>query len=125
MDASVLVVSLYFGALVGGFAIVGAWETLAPARPARAPLRERWTANLGLLALNHGILPILLPVSNGAAAWFATERGWGFMNVVALPPAAAFALTLVALDAGGLITIRCGGTSAQTDFIVDILGFTL
>lgn len=33
--------------------------------------------------------------------------------------------TLVALDAGGLITIRCGGTSAQTDFIVDILGFTL
>jgi sterol desaturase/sphingolipid hydroxylase (fatty acid hydroxylase superfamily) len=99
VDASVLVVSLYFGALVGGFAIVGAWETLAPARPARAPLRERWTANLGLLALNHGILPFLLPVSNGAAAWYATERGWGFMNVVALPPAAAFALTLVALDA--------------------------
>ncbi len=99
MDASVLVVSLYFGALVGGFAVVGAWETLAPARPARAPLRERWTANLGLLALNHGILPFLLPISNGAAAWFASERGWGFMNVVALPPAAAFALTLVALDA--------------------------
>lgn len=99
MDAPILVVSLYLGALVGGFAVVGVWETLAPARAARAPLRARWLANLGLLALNHGVVPLAMPLSNAGAAWFASERGWGLLNAVALPPAAAFLVTLVVLDA--------------------------
>jgi hypothetical protein len=47
MDAPLLVVSLYLGALVGGFAVVGVWETLSPARAARAPLRDRWRATWG------------------------------------------------------------------------------
>lgn len=33
--------------------------------------------------------------------------------------------TLVAVDAAGLITVRCGGTGAATDFIVDIIAFSL
>ena len=99
MDAPVLVVSLYLGALVGGFAVVGVWETLSPARAARAPLRGRWLANLGLLAINHGVLPLAMPLSNAGAAWFASERGWGLLNAVPVPHAAAFVVTLVALDA--------------------------
>ncbi|CAG0956734.1 hypothetical protein BURK1_00493 [Burkholderiales bacterium] len=99
MDAPILVVSLYLGALVGGFAVVGVWETLAPARAARAPLRGRWLTNLGLLALNHGIVPLAMPLSSAGAAWFASERGWGLLNAVALPPAAALVATLVAIDA--------------------------
>ena len=92
-----LVVSLYLGALVGGFAAVGVWETWSPARAARAALCDRWCANLGLLAINHGFLPLVMPPSNAGAAWFASERGWGLLNAVAFPPGAAFVVTMVVL----------------------------
>lgn len=97
-DAPVLVASAYLATFVGGFVVVACWETLAPARAARAPLARRWPANFGLLAINHGLLPLLLPLPAAAAAWFAAERGWGLMNAFPAPAPVAFALTLVAMD---------------------------
>lgn len=98
-DAPVLVASAYLATLVGGFALVACWETLAPARGSRAPISRRWPANLGLLAINHGALPLLLPLTGAGAALVAAQRGWGWMNAIALPYPVAFAVTLLAMDA--------------------------
>lgn len=98
MDAPLVVAAVYLGALVAGFTTVAIWETVASARPPRAPLRFRWTANFALLAVNHGVLPWLTPLSNAGAAWYAQERGLGLLHAASVPPWVAFVLTLVAMD---------------------------
>jgi sterol desaturase/sphingolipid hydroxylase (fatty acid hydroxylase superfamily) len=99
LDAPLAVASAYLAVIVGGFAAVALWETSWPARSPRAPLARRWPANVGLMAINHGALPLLLPVSNAGAAWLAAERGFGLFHAIDAPPALAFVATLVAMDA--------------------------
>lgn len=98
MDVPILVASAYFVTLVGGFTLVALWETLAPARGSRAPIAKRWPANLGLLALNHGVLPFVMPLTSAGAAIVAAERGWGLMHAFPVPAPVAFVVTLVAID---------------------------
>lgn len=93
-----LVASAYLVAVAGGFAAAAVWETLAPARAAGAPISGRWPANLALMALNQGALPLLLPVTNVGAAWIASGHGWGVFHSVEWPAPAAFVATLVAMD---------------------------
>jgi hypothetical protein len=85
VDAPLAVAATYFGALVGGFALVAIWETVAAARPARVALPARWAPNLALLALNQGLLPFLTPLSNAGAAWLAGERGIGLFHALDVP----------------------------------------
>jgi len=98
VDAPLAVAATYFGALVGGFALVAIWETLAAARPARVALSARWAPNLALLAVNQGLLPFLTPLSNAGAAWLAGERGIGIFHALDVPAGLAFAATFVAMD---------------------------
>lgn len=98
MDAPLLVASAYLIALAGGFAAVAVWETIAPARVARAPISRRWPANLALMALNQGVLPLVLPVTNVGAAWIASRHGWGLLHAVEAPAVVAFVTTLLAMD---------------------------
>ncbi|MEO8484953.1 MAG: sterol desaturase family protein [Betaproteobacteria bacterium] len=99
MEASLVVAATYLSALVVGFTLVAIWETIASARPARVPLASRWTPNFALLAVNHGVLPWLTPLSNAGAAWFADERGIGLFHLIPVPKAVAWLVTFVALDA--------------------------
>jgi len=98
MDAPILVASAYLAALAGGFAAFAGWETIAPARAAHAPLARRWPANLGLMAINYGVLPLFLPLSNAGAAWLASANGWGLLHAIDVPLAVAFVATFVAMD---------------------------
>jgi sterol desaturase/sphingolipid hydroxylase (fatty acid hydroxylase superfamily) len=99
VDTSLAVAATYFAALVGGFALIGVWETVASARPARAATPPRWASNFALMAVNQGLLTALTPISNAGTAWFAGERGIGVFNVLDAPVWLAFAATLVAMDA--------------------------
>jgi hypothetical protein len=98
MDAPILVASAYLAALAGGFAAFAGWETIAPARAAHAPLARRWPANLGLMAINYGVLPLFLPLSNAGAAWLASANGWGLLHAIDVPLPVAFVATFVAMD---------------------------
>jgi sterol desaturase/sphingolipid hydroxylase (fatty acid hydroxylase superfamily) len=69
-------------------------ERLVPRRPGPLERPIRWPANLGLTALNLAALGAL-PVSFLGAAWWAETRGWGLLHQVALPAAAAIAVTLL------------------------------
>ena len=99
MEAPLTVAAVGLSALVVGFGAIAVWETLAAARVPRAPLRSRWSANFALFAVNYGVLPFLVPLSNAGAAWLAAERGIGLFHAIDLTPPLAFAATFVLLDA--------------------------
>lgn len=76
---------LYTAAVVGGFAAVAVWETVAPLRQPQAALGPRWGTNIALLAINSVVVHAVLPLTAVAAAAWAQDRGWGLLNGLAWP----------------------------------------
>jgi sterol desaturase/sphingolipid hydroxylase (fatty acid hydroxylase superfamily) len=97
----------YLVALAGAFVVVAAWETLAPLRAASAPLAQRWRHNIGLLALNQGLLQLLMPLLPLTAAAWAQQRDWGLLPLLGLPPAVALVAAVVMLDVCRWLLHRC------------------
>lgn len=88
----------YAIAFVGGFVLVAAWETLRPLRPASAPTRPRWIANIGLVVINQTLFQILLPVVGIGAAWYAQQHDIGLFPTIGMPAAVSFVIGLITLD---------------------------
>ncbi len=86
------------GAFFAVLLIMALWEVLAPRRQLAASKPVRWTNNLALVALNALVLRLLFPVGAVGVAAFASARGWGVLNLVALPAWAEGLLAVVALD---------------------------
>lgn len=80
------------------FASMLLWEVLAPRRRLSLPRLARWPSNLGILALNTVIVRVGLPTAAVGFGVFATQQGWGLLNVVALPFWLAVPLAVVLLD---------------------------
>jgi len=72
------------------------WELLAPRRDAQHR-RLRWPANLGVVALNAGVL-LLIPISAVGAALFALFNHFGLFIYLKLPLWPAIILSLLILD---------------------------
>jgi sterol desaturase/sphingolipid hydroxylase (fatty acid hydroxylase superfamily) len=70
----------------------------APRRSTALPRTARWTANLGLAALDAAIVRLLFPFVAVGMAELASARGWGLLNQVDAPPAGAALASIVALD---------------------------
>jgi len=100
MDAWILSheAALRLGFFLAIFVSMAGWEILAPRRALRERRSLRWTHNLALVALNTLAVRALLPVAAAGAAEFAAQRGMGSLNIVEVPYAWAFVLSLVALD---------------------------
>jgi sterol desaturase/sphingolipid hydroxylase (fatty acid hydroxylase superfamily) len=80
------------------FAAIAIAEIIAPRRPLTLKKSLRWFGNLSIHLVN-GILPrLLFPILPVGLAVLWARNGWGLLNVVPLPEAAAVVLTLVALD---------------------------
>jgi sterol desaturase/sphingolipid hydroxylase (fatty acid hydroxylase superfamily) len=82
----------------GVFAVMGAWEILAPRRGVELPRRLRWTGNFGLLALDTVVVRLVFPVLAVGIALLAAERGFGLLNLVQTPAWFAFLVSMAALD---------------------------
>jgi sterol desaturase/sphingolipid hydroxylase (fatty acid hydroxylase superfamily) len=84
-----------------GFALVLtamlSWQAIAPRRPA-GPLRRRWPANLGMVAIDALMLRLLFPTAGVAVALFAAERGIGLFHVLPAAEWLAVALSVVLFD---------------------------
>lgn len=80
------------------FLSVAAAELVWPRRRLSASKWKRWTGNLGVLALNGGLMRLIVPLSAVGAALWAESRGFGLLNWLdpALPVQAL--VTVVALD---------------------------
>ena len=86
--------SCFFGVLV----IIAIWEALAPRRALTDSKRRRWFVNLSLVAINTAIVRISLPVLPIGVAFMAREKGWGILNMFALPDWAKIVLAVLVLD---------------------------
>jgi sterol desaturase/sphingolipid hydroxylase (fatty acid hydroxylase superfamily) len=84
----------YGGILVG----MAVWETIAPARSRVLARWTRWPSNLGVAALNAGMMRALAAVAPLAAAAWAATAGVGLFNAFAVPFWLAAPLAVVFLD---------------------------
>jgi sterol desaturase/sphingolipid hydroxylase (fatty acid hydroxylase superfamily) len=80
------------------FALVGLWEVAAPRRALTTSWAMRWTANLGLVALNSLLLRLVLPLAAAGMAAFAAANGWGLLNHFQVPLWLAVPLAVIAMD---------------------------
>ena len=90
--------AIRLGAFVGVFALMAAWEVVAPRRARLHTRMARWSANLGLVAFNTVLLRLLLPVAAVGFATLAAQRGWGLLNNIELPAWLALVLAVAAMD---------------------------
>ena len=90
--------AIRLGAFLGIFALVALWELAAPRRTPTRPRWLRWYGNIGIAFLNTLAVRFLLPVLPVALAALAADRGWGILNLVALPFWLEIAVTVVVLD---------------------------
>ncbi len=86
--------SFFFGI----FAIMAAWEIVAPRRALTVSKTVRWANNLGLVFINSFVVRLLFPAAAVGVAAFAAEHGWGLLNYYQLPFALGAVLAIVAMD---------------------------
>ena len=86
------------GAFAAVLLVMALWEALAPRRILAYPRILRWPANLGIVIVNAALLRLAVPMAAVGLAAAASERGWGLLNQLDLPPWLALAAAVVALD---------------------------
>lgn len=94
LDAPVLT----FAVIAGVFLLFAGLEVLVPFRRPGQPRPQRWRTNLALFALDTLAVRLLVPGAMLGAALLAGERGWGLLNLFALPAWLAAVLAVLALD---------------------------
>jgi sterol desaturase/sphingolipid hydroxylase (fatty acid hydroxylase superfamily) len=90
--------AIRLGFFVGMLALIGAWEIVAPRRALTLSKAQRWSANLGLVALNTVLLRVIFPLAGAGMAAFCAENGWGILNHFQVPAILAVPLAVIALD---------------------------
>ena len=90
--------AIRLGAFLGIFALVALWELAAPRRALARPRWLRWYGNIGISLLNTLAVRLLIPLLPVALAALAADRGWGILNLVALPLWLEIAVAVVVLD---------------------------
>jgi sterol desaturase/sphingolipid hydroxylase (fatty acid hydroxylase superfamily) len=87
-----------FGVFFGVFLLMAVWEYYRPKRRLSLKRSRRWTINLGLAALNVGVMRLTV----GAAAWlaanWAVSQHIGLFNWMPMPRGLSIALSLLLLD---------------------------
>jgi sterol desaturase/sphingolipid hydroxylase (fatty acid hydroxylase superfamily) len=90
--------AIRLAAFAGIFALMAAWELIAPRRVLRVGRVPRWPSNLGIVVLDTALVRVLLPMGAVALATVAQSRGWGLFNVWGVPGWVAVLASVIALD---------------------------
>jgi sterol desaturase/sphingolipid hydroxylase (fatty acid hydroxylase superfamily) len=85
-------------AFAGIFAVMAAWEVLAPRREQRLARGTRWPSNIGVVVLDTVLVRLVFPTTAVGLALLAEARGWGLLHALELPIWASVPLAVVALD---------------------------
>lgn len=86
------------GFFVGVFALIAAWELVAPQRRLTVSKALRWSSNLGLVLLNTVLLRLMFPAAAVGMAAFSAANGWGLLNHFDVPFWVALPVAVVAMD---------------------------
>jgi len=85
-------------AFFGIFAIMAAWELVAPRRRLVTSKPVRWLNNIGLVFFNSLVVRLLFPAATVGVALFAREQGWGLFNYLEAPAWLAILASVVVMD---------------------------
>ncbi|MFI3184579.1 MAG: sterol desaturase family protein [Methylococcaceae bacterium] len=85
-------------AALGIFCIMICWEYVSPRRMQCVSRKKRWPVNLGLAAVNIGIMRLSLGGIAYLSAVTAANQGYGLLNYLAAPDPLAIIATLLFLD---------------------------
>ncbi len=91
-------VAIRLGFFFGIFAVMAAWEILAPKRALTVSKTVRWINNLGLVFFNSFVLRLVFPAAAVGMAAFAGEQGWGLLNYYQVPLFVAIVVSVIVLD---------------------------
>src|SRR5437867_13167519 len=84
------------GFFLGMFALMAAWELIAPRRMLGVSKPVRWTHNISIAIINVLLARVLFPSAAVGVAVFAEERGTGVLNMFGVPYPLAFLVSLLA-----------------------------
>jgi sterol desaturase/sphingolipid hydroxylase (fatty acid hydroxylase superfamily) len=90
--------AIRIGFFLGTFALMALWEFIAPLRVAGASKAIRWPNHLTLAVINIVLARVLFPLAAVALAIYAGKLGIGLFNMVPVPYALAFVVSILALD---------------------------
>lgn len=86
------------GSFLGVFALIAAWELVAPRRAQAVPRARRWPSNLSIVVLNAVMLRLVLPISAVGLAITVEAQGGGLLNALVVPGWIAVPVAFVLLD---------------------------
>ena len=81
------------------FLLMALWELLAPRRQLTESKGKRWANNITLVMLNTLLVRVLFPTAAVGMAHYATQQGWGMLNLLDWPYWLAVVFAVVILDA--------------------------
>jgi sterol desaturase/sphingolipid hydroxylase (fatty acid hydroxylase superfamily) len=90
--------AIRFSIFLGVFAVMAAWEALAPRRARSHGRLQRWPSNIGIVALNIVILKVVFPVAAIEFAASVHDGGLGLLGLFGLPGWIEFLIAIVILD---------------------------
>jgi sterol desaturase/sphingolipid hydroxylase (fatty acid hydroxylase superfamily) len=82
---STIEIAVRLAAFAAVFAVMGAWELLAPRRDLSVGRRPRWPGNLGIVVVDALAVRLIIPTAAVGMALIAAERGWGLLNLAGWP----------------------------------------
>ena len=91
-------IGLRLGGFLGVLTVMALWELCAPRRRLSASRWQRWSSNLGFVAIDALMLRLLLPIAAVGAAVLAAEQEWGLFNALAVPIWIAVLVSILVLD---------------------------
>lgn len=90
--------TLRLSIFAGVLALMAVWELVAPKRRVEIPRLLRWTNNLALVALDSVLVRLIFPVTAVALAAQVQSKGWGLLNVLAVPEWLGIVVAVLLLD---------------------------
>jgi len=85
-------------AFAGIFALMAAWEILAPRRTQAIGRGRRWPHNLGIIVVDSIAVRLVFPAAAVGIALFAEAQGWGLFHLLDWPFWLVVVLSIILLD---------------------------
>ncbi len=80
------------------FAVMAAWEIVAPRREQKLGRGTHWPSNIGIVVLDTVLIRLVFPTTAVRLALVAEAQGWGLFHALALPGWASVLIGVLALD---------------------------
>ncbi|HEX9756197.1 MAG TPA: sterol desaturase family protein [Nitrospiria bacterium] len=82
----------------GIFILMATWEVISPRRILTTSKPKRWIANIGIVILNTFLVRMVLNLAPVGTAIFASEQGWGILNLVERSQWVLIPVAIISLD---------------------------